>query len=141
MTFLKQTNPDYAAFILRISLGTIWIAHGSYKLVVFGAAGFADWMTSLGLPGFMAWPIILMELIGGIALILGVYGRYVSIVNMPILLGALYVHSENGWVFTSEGGGWEFPLFLIMIAIAHILSGDGKFQMNAHFNDRNLCQK
>jgi putative oxidoreductase len=49
----------------------------------------------------------------------------VAIALVPVLLGALWVHSGNGWLFTSEGGGWEYPLFLVVAAVTQALLGDG----------------
>ena len=79
----------------------------------------------VGLPGFLAWPIMLAELIGGLAILLGFYGRYVSLLLIPVLLGALMVHAPNGWVFNAPNGGWEYPAFMALTAFAHALIGDG----------------
>ena len=57
----------------------------------------------------------------------GFFGRYVSIALMPVLLGALLVHAPNGWLFTAANGGWEYPAFLVVAALTHILAGDGAF--------------
>ena len=48
---------------------------------------------------------------------------------MPVLLGAAWVHSGNGWLFTNEGGGWEYPLFLTVAAFAQALLGDGAYAL------------
>jgi putative oxidoreductase len=115
----------YGALALRVALGSIFIAHAYLKLVVFTPAGFAGFLGQLGLPAFLAWPIILAELVGGLAILTGFYGRYVSILLLPVLLGALMVHAPNGWVFNAVNGGWEYPAFLAMAALAHGLIGDG----------------
>jgi len=44
---------------------------------------------------------------------------------LPILLIASWVHFPNGWVFTSTGGGWEYPVFLAVASVVHALAGDG----------------
>ena len=115
----------YGALALRIALGAMFIAHAYLKLVVFTPAGFAGFLGQVGLPGLLAWPIMLAELIGGLAILLGFYGRYVSLLLIPILLGALMVHAPNGWVFNAPNGGWEYPAFLALTAFAHALIGDG----------------
>lgn len=56
-------------------------------------------------------------------------GRYVSLLLLPILLTAAWVHFPNGWVFTSTGGGWEYPVFLAAASIGHALGGDGAFAL------------
>lgn len=115
----------YGALALRVALGSMFIAHAYLKLVIFTPAGFAGFLGQVGLPAFLAWPIILAELLGGLAILTGFYGRYVSILLLPVLLGALMVHAPNGWVFNAVNGGWEYPAFLAMAALAHGLTGDG----------------
>ena len=117
----------YGAFALRAALGIMFIAHAYLKIAVFTVPGFAGFLTQIGYPAFLAWPIILAELIGGVAILLGLYGRAVSVALLPVLLGALLVHAPNGWVFNAPNGGWEYPAFLAMAAIAHVLIGDGAF--------------
>jgi len=117
----------YGAFALRAALGIMFIAHAYLKIVVFTVPGFAGFLTQIGLPAALAWPIILAELIGGLAILLGFYGRAVSLALLPVLLGALLVHAPNGWVFNAPNGGWEYPAFLAIAALAHILIGDGAF--------------
>ncbi|WP_262029277.1 DoxX family protein [Microvirga sp. Mcv34] len=117
----------YGAFALRAALGIMFIAHAYLKIAIFTVPGFAGFLTQAGFPAFLAWPIILAELIGGAAILLGFYGRAVSVVLLPVLLGALLVHAPNGWVFNAPNGGWEYPAFLALAALAHVLIGDGAF--------------
>ena len=117
----------YGAFALRASLGAMFIAHAYLKLAVFTVPGFEGFLGKVGLPAFLAWPIILAELIGGLAILAGFYGRLVSVALLPVLLGALFVHAPNGWVFNAPNGGWEYPAFLAAAALTHILIGDGAF--------------
>lgn len=115
----------YGALALRIALGVMFIAHAYLKLVIFTPAGFTGYLGQIGLPGFLAWPIMLAELFGGLAILLGFYSRYVSLLLVPLLLGALSVHAPNGWVFNAPNGGWEYPAFLALAAFAQALIGDG----------------
>jgi putative oxidoreductase len=119
----------YGALALRVALGAMFIAHAYLKLAVFTVPGFAGFLGKLGLPAFLAWPIILAELVGGLAILTGFYGRLVSAALLPILLGALFVHAPNGWLFTAANGGWEYPAFLAAAALAHALIGDGAFAL------------
>jgi putative oxidoreductase len=121
----------YGALGLRLALGLMFIAHAYLKLAVFTPAGFAGFLGSLGLPAFLAWPIILVELVGGLAILIGFHGRYVSLALLPVLLGALAVHAPNGWVFTAANGGWEYPAFLALTALAHGLIGDGALALTS----------
>jgi putative oxidoreductase len=119
----------YGAFAIRAALGVMFIAHAYLKIAVFTVPGFAGFLTQTGFPAFLAWPIILAELIGGIAILLGVYGRAVSVALLPVLLGAVMVHAPNGWLFNAPNGGWEYPAFLAIAAIAHVLIGDGAWAL------------
>ena len=49
---------------------------------------------------------------------------------LPVLAGALWVHSGNGWVFSSANGGWEYPLYLIVLLAAQVLLGEGAFALS-----------
>jgi putative oxidoreductase len=122
---IDQTTAPYGATLLRISLGAMWISHALLKFVVFTIPGLAAFLESKGLPAFAAWPLFLAELIGGTAILLGFYGRQVSVLLLPILIVAMLTHIPNGWVFTAPNGGWEYPAFLIAASLAHVLLGDG----------------
>lgn len=119
----------YAATLLRISLGTLALAHGLMKVLVFTPAGTVGFFASLGLPAVLAYATIGVEIVGGIALIAGFFTRYVSIAMVPILLGATVVHSGAGWVFSNQGGGWEFPAFWAVALVVQALLGDGAFAL------------
>jgi putative oxidoreductase len=131
-------TPDLGAFVLRISLGLVLLMHSAYlKLMVFTLPGTAAFFGSLGLPEFSAYIVFSIEVIAGIALILGVQTRVFSALAIPILAGATWVHSGNGWLFTNEGGGWEFPLFLTAMALVQVCLGDGKFALSTRFLEPN----
>lgn len=120
----KHTAP-YGALLLRLALGAMWLAHASLKPLVFTMDGFAQFLVSQGLPGFMAWPVVLAEALGGLAILAGFYGRYVSAALVPVMAVAMWTHVPNGWLFTNANGGWEYPAFLIAASLAHWLIGDG----------------
>lgn len=121
---------DYGIALLRISLGVMFIAHGVVlKLFTFGLAGTAGFFESIGLPGFLAYVVFGMEAVGGILLVLGVRTREVSAALIPVLAGALWVHSGNGWVFSNANGGWEYPAYLIVLSAAQVLLGEGAFAL------------
>ncbi|MBX3605606.1 MAG: DoxX family protein [Piscinibacter sp.] len=116
---------DVGITLLRVSLGVMWIAHALLKLFVFTLPGTARFFESVGIPGMLAYPVFGVELIGGLALVLGFYARQVSLALVPLMLAAASVHLPNGWVFTSAGGGWEYPAFLAVASVALWLLGDG----------------
>ncbi len=111
--------------ILRISLGVMWIAHALLKLFVFTLPGTAQYFASIGFAGYLAYPVFTLELAGGIALVVGLYARQAAVALLPIMAVAAWVHAPNGWVHTSPGGGWEYPVFLIAASLALWLIGDG----------------
>lgn len=121
----------YGATVLRVAMGVMFISHAYLKVSIFTVAGFEGYLAAQGLPTGLAWPIILAELIGGIAILAGFYGRIVSLALIPLLLGALGVHAPNGWVFNVAGGGWEYPAFLVVGALAVGLIGDGAFALKS----------
>ena len=119
--------------LLRIHFGVILLAHGWLKISVFTIAGTVGYFASLGLPSIFAYLTIFGEIAAGLALIAGIQTRLASILSVPILLGATFVHLGNGWLFSAEGGGWEFPASLTVIAIAIALMGSGN-RLQAKFN-------
>ncbi len=123
-------NADLAATILRVSMGVLFLAHAGLKLFVFTPAGTAGYFASLGLPAPLAYLVIAAELAGGIALILGVHARWVSLALVPILLGSIYTpHGAAGFFFSNQGGGWEFPAFWAVALVVQALLGDGAFAL------------
>jgi putative oxidoreductase len=117
----------YGLFALRAAVGLMFIAHAMLKYAVFTIPGFAGFLGQLGYPAALAWPIFLAELLGGAAILVGFYGRWVQAALLPVLVGAVLVHAPNGWLFTAQNGGWEYPAFLVVAAVTHILAGDGAF--------------
>jgi putative oxidoreductase len=125
----SRTAP-YAALLLRVSLGLLFLAHASLKLFVFTPAGAAKFFGSLGLLPELAYVTIAAEVLGGIALILGLWSRIVAIALTPILLGAIFtVHGAAGFFFTNAHGGWEFPAFWTIALIVQALLGDGIYAL------------
>jgi putative oxidoreductase len=115
--------------LLRISLGTMWIAHALLNWLVFTLPGTAQYFQGIGYPGWVACPVIAIELLGGVALVLGVYARQVALALVPVMLVVITVHAANGWVFSAQGGGWAYPAFLTIVSVALWLLGDGAFSL------------
>ena len=119
----------YGALLLRIALGVMFIAHAYLKLAIFTVPGFAGFLGQVGLPQILAWPIILAEIAGGVALIVGFHARVVSVLLLPVLIGATFIHAPNGWLFTAPNGGWEYPAFLAVAAVTQALVGEGAYAL------------
>ena len=123
----QQDTQNYGALVTRLSLGGILLSHGLLKVLVFTIPGTVGYFASLGLPAAAAYLTIIAEIAGGTALLLGLYSRLAALLSIPLLLGAVWAHAGNGWVFSAEGGGWEFPLLLVVLAGAVALQGNGAF--------------
>ena len=123
------SSAAWGLLLLRLSLGTMWIAHAMLKPLVFTFAGTAQFFESVGLPGALVLPVFVLEIAAGLALLAGVYARQAALLTLPILLTVVWVHAPNGWVHTSPGGGWEYPVFLAIASIVSWLAGDGAFAL------------
>ena len=128
---MNDRRIDLAALFLRLTLGTMFVAHGLMKYFVFTPEGTARFFESLGLPGPLAYLTIAAEVLGGVALLVGYRTRVVAAALVPVLLGAAWAHAGNGWVFSAPNGGWEYPVFMAFTAIAAALLGDGRYAISA----------
>ncbi|KOF53798.1 MULTISPECIES: DoxX family protein [unclassified Achromobacter] len=124
----SRTAP-YAALLLRLALGVMYLAHGLTKLLVFTLPGTAGFFGQIGFPSWLAYPVTFFEIGAGALLILGVAPRWVAAVGAVQLFVAATVHFGNGWGFGNPGGGWEYPVFLAVAALALALLGDGKLAL------------
>jgi putative oxidoreductase len=113
-SFGKRAAPA----LLRVSLGVMYLTHSVVlKLFTFGLAGTAGYFASIGLPPALAYAVFAAEAVGGALLLANVATGWVSLALIPVLGGALWAHAGNGWVFSNAGGGWEYPLFLIVVSV------------------------
>ncbi len=122
---MNASQTDYAAFILRVSLGVMALAHGLMKVFVFTVPGTVGFFEQLGYPGALAYLVIAAEIGGGLALILGIAVRVVAVALIPVLIGATMTHAANGWVFSNANGGWEFPAFWAVTLVVQAMLGSG----------------
>lgn len=135
----QTQNSDYAATLLRVSLGTIFLSHGLWKVLTLGLPTTAGFFESQGFPGWTAYLVVAGEVGGGVLLILGVQTRGIALLMLPILIGALKVHLPNGFVFSYPNGGWEYPAFLMVAVSVQALLGDGAYALGRVFgNDTRL---
>ena len=122
-------NTAIAALMLRVSLGTMFIAHALLKYFVFTLPGTAQFFQSLGLPGGLGYAVFAVELVGGILLLAGVRTRAVALTLVPVMIGATWAHAGNGWLFNAPNGGWEYPVFWTITLIVLALLGDGAYAL------------
>jgi len=130
---IDQKTAPHGALLLRVSMGILFLMHGLYlKYFVFTMTGVGQYFGSLGLPSWFAWVVMLYETIGGLALILGIYARWVALfLGVHLLVAAYLGHAANGWLFSNKGGGYEYPLFWAVACFALALIGDGAHALKA----------
>ena len=120
---------DLPYFLMRITLGAILLAHGLLlKIIIATPAETVGYLAeSYNIHPTFGYLVIFGETVGGLAIMFGIYSRLAALLAMPILFGAFLVHVPNGWLFSNAGGGWEFPLALMVLDFAVILGGNGIF--------------
>ena len=126
--FSEVTCHAWAMLVLRLVLGSIFIAHGGQKVLgLFGGPGlegFVAWASTIGLPVWLAYMAACAEFIGGILMFLGIAVELGALLTIPVMVGAVVlVHWHNGYFF--QYGGFEYPLNLIFLALAVIIGGPG----------------
>lgn len=110
-----------------VALGIILLTHGYVlKISTFTTAGTVDYFESIGFPAIAAYLVIAGEIFDALALLIGAFTRLAARLSIPILLGATWMHLGNNWVFSAEGGGWEFPILLVIRAVSISLGGAGR---------------
>lgn len=124
-------NATHAATILRLSLGIMLIAHGLLKVMVFTLPGTVQFFASVGFPGWLAYLVVAAEIGGGALMLAGLMTRWISLALLPVMLGAVWVHWGNGWVFSAPNGGWEYPAFLAIALVVQALLGPGAFALKS----------
>jgi putative oxidoreductase len=123
--------PALALLVLRLALGAIFIAHGAQKVFVYGFAGTSASFGDMGVPleGVMGPLVALLELVGGILLVLGLATRVVAAaLTVNMIVATLLVHLAAG-IFVTEGG-YELTLMLGAASLALVLAGPGRLSLD-----------
>ena len=130
---IDAEKAPYGALLLRVGMGVLFLLHGLYlKVFVFGMTGTGKFFASLGLPDWFGWVVMLYETIGGLALIFGVYVRWVALfLGIHLLAAAYLAHAGNGWLFSNKGGGYEFPVFWAIACFALALLRPGAYSLQS----------
>lgn len=114
---------EVGALILRVSLGVLFFIHGLVKFQG-GIDNIVGWFESIGLPGFMAYGVALVELIGGIALVIGLGTRLVSALLAILMIGAtLKVKLAVGLLGNGQMAGYELDLAFLAMAVYLLING------------------
>ncbi|HEX6322327.1 MAG TPA: DoxX family protein [Vicinamibacterales bacterium] len=122
---------DYGLLLIRVALGIVMVAHGAQKLFTFGYPGVVGGFTQMGLPlpGISAALIIAAELGGGILMLAGLFTRFAGAAfAFAMTVAALKVHLAAGFFLPS---GYEFTMMLGAAALGIVLTGPGRFSIDA----------
>lgn len=126
-----SARPNVGLAILRIATGSIFAAHGAQKLFVYGVSGITGAFGSMGipLPGVTGPLTGLVELLGGLALIIGLLTRLAGFGLSITMLGAIgFVHLAAGFFAPN---GVELPLALLASTTAIAFAGAGRYSVDA----------
>ncbi len=126
-----STRMGWGIAALRFIVGVVFLVHGSQKLFVYGFSGVAGFFGHAGIPvpAVSAVVVTLVEFLGGLALITGLFTRWAAIllaINMAVAV--LAVHAKHG--FFASAGGYEYPLTLLVANISLALAGPGAFALD-----------
>ncbi|HVO21296.1 MAG TPA: DoxX family protein [Anaeromyxobacter sp.] len=120
---------DLALVVLRVIVGLVFAVHGFQKLFVFGFGGVIGAFGHMGVPvATVTGPLItLLELLGGLALIVGIFTRVAGLLfAVEMLVAMLLVHAKAGFFAPN---GIEYPLTLLAASAALALGGPGAFAL------------
>ncbi len=136
-----KNNYEFGLLILRVVLGATFLTHGIMKFSA-GIAGTAGWFASLGLPGFLAYVVAIIELVGGIAMILGIGTRIVGALFTLVMIGAIVtVKIPVGFAGNGQMAGWELDLAFLAMSVVLFLSGSEKFALLTNKNKETSIAK
>jgi putative oxidoreductase len=118
--------------LLRLAVGIVLFAHGWQKLMVMGVPNVAGFFGAIGIPapGIMAWIVTLIELVGGAALILGLFTRIVAPLVAIVMLVAILAVKRSVGLIGAEGTGYELDLLILGGALALLFAGPGIFALD-----------
>ena len=123
---------DIGLLLARVLLGVVLIAHGWEKFFTNGIAGTGEFFDSVGVPAAQAAATFagLVELVGGILLIIGLLTPVVAALVTIVMLGAfVFVHQEAG-IYAADGG-WELVAVIGLAVVVFGLVGPGRYSVDA----------
>jgi putative oxidoreductase len=125
---IDRSWAPYGIFLLRLAIGVDWIVHAFLK-TYRGMNTHEALLARNGIPSLLAWPTFSLEVLGGIAIILGWYSRQWAAFLLAFLATVVWIKWPVGWLYSNSGGGWEYPLFWFFAQLALVLCGDGAFAL------------
>jgi putative oxidoreductase len=123
----------YGLALLRVAIGIDWIAHAFLK-IYRGMHTHEALLAKNGITPLLAWPTFGIEVIGGVAILLGWYTRQWATFLLIFLGVVVWIKWPVGWGYSSPGGGWEYPLFWLVAQAALALAGSGAFALQTNLS-------
>ncbi|MGO4495476.1 DoxX family protein [Paenibacillus sp. 2RAB27] len=112
-----MTKTAVISIIMRVVIGIIFMMHGIDKLQM-GLSNVEAWFSSIGIPGFVAYFVAILELVGGIMLIVGLFTRYVSGLLVIMLMGAIVTTKLSvGLLGDGQMAGYELDLGFMLVLL------------------------
>lgn len=120
---MKCGTPDAGLLSVRLGLAAVFITHGAMKLASVAAT--MAMFVKLGMPGWLGVVVGLVELLGGVAMLLGAYMKYAGYALAAIMIGAiLTIKWKMGFA-----GGWEFEFMLLVASLGMAWLGAGEYSV------------
>lgn len=121
---------EWSALILRLVLGISFFVHGMAKFQG-GIENIVGWFESIGLPGFLAYGVALLEAAGGIALIVGLGTKVISALFVLLMAGAiLKVKMAAGFLGDGRSAGYEVDLAFLAMAVSLVITGSKLYSLD-----------
>ena len=121
---------ELGALILRLVLGISFFIHGVSKFQG-GIENTVGWFESIGLPGFLAYATALIEVVGGIALVLGLFTSLVSVLFVLLMAGAIVkVKLAAGFLGDGQTAGYELDLAFLAMAVSLAITGSKAYALD-----------
>jgi putative oxidoreductase len=130
MSMEQNARQNLGALLLRLLLGSLFIAHLYWKIAILpgGLSAWRDGLASSGYPPFVPLYVLTAEFMGALLLIPGILTRYVALYALPMMLGATHFWlTRNGFYFTKAGA--ELPLVWAALLCIQAVLGDGLFAL------------
>ncbi len=136
----------WGALVLRVVLGVVLVMHGYAAFSLIGPRAIGGYVVRMGFPSSvalpLAWYLIVVHTVGGALMIVGLWTRIVAVLNIPIMLCAVFlVHWPQGFyvkgvVVDATAGravtaGYEFALLVLGCTVAVALLGAGPYSLDS----------
>lgn len=115
----RDADPDLGLLLIRVGLAVVFIAHGWQKFAAMDKT--IGFFGTLGFGAFFAYLVAAIELLGGIAMLVGIGTHYAGLALAAVMVAAIYLVKYNKGFL----GGYEFDLTLLLAALGITLTGPG----------------